>query len=350
MVINTVLFTLPEKRKEIVYTGIYNDTNSPKEEKIVYSDPLDSLILTSGVSQKWYKRTTDKGKVSISLRLPSNNTLERYNKFVTNILRKLKVKEYSVEENRKNSVTISFKYRNNRSINISVDRNIKEKLHLEARVAIVIDDFGYQWRAKHVQGFLNFPVPITLSIIPGHSFSKRIALKAKKLKKDYIIHFPMEPKLGSIEKELIKLTDTTSISTIEYMLERAFLEIPGASGLNNHMGSKSTSEYDTMDRFFKVYKKYNKYFLDSYTASTSICREVCKRNKIPEKRRDIFIDNSNREEDIIKSFEMGIRRAERGEDVILIGHSKKESYETLLNLVKYKYSYIEYVTLEEMFN
>ncbi len=64
-------------------------------------------------------------------------------------------------------------------LNTVPEEDIKPvKQEVAARIAIVIDDFGYQWPQDHVQGFVNSEFPVTLAIIPGAWASERTAKAA----------------------------------------------------------------------------------------------------------------------------------------------------------------------------
>ncbi len=121
------------------------------------------------------------------------------------------------------------------------------KQEVAARVAIVIDDFGYQWPQDHVQGFVNSEFPVTLAIIPGAWASERTAKAASKNGHEIILHVPMEPDHEDNHTEENMLRSSMTEEEARAYLDWAFASIPQAVGLNNHMGSGATQDPDLMN-------------------------------------------------------------------------------------------------------
>ena len=68
----------------------------------------------------------------------------------------------------------------------------KELERLAGRIAIVIDDFGYQERDL-ILSFCALPQPITFSIFPGEKHTAWIARQAIEKNHGVMVHLPMEP-------------------------------------------------------------------------------------------------------------------------------------------------------------
>ncbi|AFH94027.1 hypothetical protein S70_10875 [Providencia stuartii MRSN 2154] len=60
-----------------------------------------------------------------------------------------------------------------------------------AKLAIVIDDFGY--RTKEDNQILALPTPITIAILPDSPHGQLVANKAHQQGREVIIHMPMKP-------------------------------------------------------------------------------------------------------------------------------------------------------------
>ncbi|MBN1969482.1 MAG: divergent polysaccharide deacetylase family protein [Candidatus Delongbacteria bacterium] len=358
---NTVLFLIPDNKVDIKKESMNNsflrtldekhaDLKKQTEER-VFKDVFDSLIFYSRIPKEYVKRYVSKSKIVYEIKLPNNNSLTNYNLYLARLIRPLSPDFYFVT-NEKGYTEAELKIRGKEfKVMYKVDKNLKEPLLLESRIAIVIDDFGYQNpEIDYIKGFVKFPVSLTMAVIPGHSFSNEISKQIRKNDKELIIHFPMEAKIGSISSELIKLKEGMDSSEVKSMLFRAFVEVPGASGLNNHMGSKATENSDLMKIFFNQYKKYNRYFFDSFTTADSKCRTICEEFGIKYLKRDVFIDNQEDKESIIQSFQFAVEKLKEGSDVIVIGHARSETYETLMDIVMYKYPELNYVKLGELLN
>ena len=136
-------------------------------------------------------------------------------------------------------------------------------------IVLVIDDFGYR-NDNISDGFLNLSIPITCAIIPGHTASKKFAEKAVSYGKEVIIHMPMESENYSPGEDEYKLLTSMTSELLENKLIQAFESLPEAIGMNNHQGSKATSDSKTMTVLASVLKDRGKYFIDSRTSSLTL--------------------------------------------------------------------------------
>ena len=205
-----------------------------------------------------------------------------------------------------------------------------EKLKVKGEIALIIDDFGY-FDNDLSDSFFNLPKGITFSVIPGHRFSKTVARKINKLNHDLLIHLPMEPlNYRGDEKQYIIMTGMNS-NKIENRINKAINELPQAIGINNHMGSKATSDLETMNKVAKVIVNKELLFIDSYTYKRSIAYKVMKKHDIPTARGDMFIDNENRPDYISEQIDKLVQLAIKNGKAIGIGHVRKN---TLLMLQK----------------
>ncbi|MGE4357184.1 MAG: divergent polysaccharide deacetylase family protein [Candidatus Omnitrophota bacterium] len=217
-----------------------------------------------------------------------------------------------------------------------------------ARVAIVIDDFGYNIR--DIDAWLNFDKPITFSILPNLPYSTYIANLANGRGKEVILHLPLEPK--NEEKYLQeKFTITTSMSqkNILKILENAFKSVPGIKGVSNHQGSLATEDRRVMEIILKEIKKRNFYFLDSLVTDKSVCREVASALNLNFAQRDVFLDNIEDVEYIKGQMDKLADIAQRKGFAIGIGHVHVETLEALKeNCGALEERGIEFVYLSEL--
>ena len=158
------------------------------------------------------------------------------------------------------------------------------------QVAFLIDDFGYRM-AKRETGFLETKFPLTISIIPGLTYSAKIASEAEKKGKEIILHLPMEPKKSfNNDYPWIVLTSMNR-KEIERAVEESLADVSLAVGLNNHMGSKATEDKEVMSIILRLAKKKNIFFIDSRSSTKSIAFKLAKKMKVKTGRRDVFLDN-----------------------------------------------------------
>ena len=198
---------------------------------------------------------------------------------------------------------------------------------IKAKIAIVLDDWGYSF--EYFELARNIKQPLTLAILPGLSYSQRIAKEAKKRGFELMLHLPMEP-FPREDLALERDTITTDMDdlTIRDILSKQLDRVTYIRGVNNHMGSKATEDARVMRVVFEELKKRRLYFLDSFT-SNSVCARLAKETKIRFARRDIFLDNENDPEYIKSQIEKLKEEAASRGYAIAIGHARRTTLEVL---------------------
>ena len=195
-------------------------------------------------------------------------------------------------------------------------------------IVLVIDDFGYR-NDSISDGFLELPVPITCAVLPGHNQSSRFAKKAINAGKEVIVHMPMQSTITSSGEDEFKLKIGMTSEEIEWRLNEALNEIPEAVGINNHQGSKATTDGKVMAVVASVLKNKNKSFLDSRTSSKTVGENTMRSIGVPTARRHIFLDNDLSIENISKQLDKLVAVAEKKGLAIGIGHVKGNTLKVL---------------------
>ena len=195
-------------------------------------------------------------------------------------------------------------------------------------IVLVIDDFGYR-NDSISDGFLELPVPITCAVLPGHNQSSRFAKKAINAGKEVIVHMPMQSAIASSGEDEFKLKIGMTSEEIEWRLNEALNEIPEAVGINNHQGSKATTDGKVMAVVASVLKNKNKFFLDSRTSSKTVGENTMRSVGVPTARRHIFLDNDLSIENISKQLDKLVAVAEKKGLAIGIGHVKGNTLKVL---------------------
>ena len=195
-------------------------------------------------------------------------------------------------------------------------------------IVLVIDDFGYR-NDSISDGFLDLPVPITCAVLPGHNQSSRFAKKAINAGKEVIVHMPMQSAITSSGEDEFKLKIGMTSEEIEWRLNEALNEIPEAVGINNHQGSKATTDGKVMAVVASVLKNKNKFFLDSRTSSKTVGENTMRSAGVPTARRHIFLDNDLSIENISKQLDKLVAVAEKKGLAIGIGHVKSNTLKVL---------------------
>ena len=199
-------------------------------------------------------------------------------------------------------------------------------------IVLVIDDFGYR-NDNISDGFLNLSIPITCAIIPGHTASKKFAEKAVSYGKEVIIHMPMESENYSPGEDEYKLLTSMTSELIENKLIQAFESLPEAIGMNNHQGSKATSDSKTMTVLASVLKDRGKYFIDSRTSPLTIGEKTMVSFGVPTARRNIFLDNNNDLDKIEEQMNNLAKSAKKNGFAVGLGHARKNTLAVIEKVV-----------------
>lgn len=196
------------------------------------------------------------------------------------------------------------------------------------RIALLIDDFGDRNDA-FAHSFFDLEGSITISVIPGLVRSKAVAEAALAQGCELVIHLPMEPLQGDCPKHGFTIITEMSQENVENVFHKAFRELPGASGVNNHMGSKVTADRRIMGYLMNAIKSEGLYFLDSRTTAATVAYETALAAGIRCGQRDVFIDNDSDKESIRRSISMLAADSEKNGMAIGIGHCYRNTLEVL---------------------
>lgn len=158
----------------------------------------------------------------------------------------------------------------------------------KGRIAIVIDDWGYQPNTLDIVSQIKYP--LTMSVLPGLSHSTAVSQKLHELGFQVMLHLPMEP---NEKYRLEKNTLLTSMSNaqIAKIIEEDLKSVEYCQGVSNHMGSKFTSNTVVMASVMNELKNRRLYFLDSLVSPNTVCSKIAKKIKINFAKRDVFLDN-----------------------------------------------------------
>jgi len=200
------------------------------------------------------------------------------------------------------------------------------------KVAIIIDDLGYD--KKIAQKFLDLEAIFTFSILPHSPFQKKIARLAQDKGLEVMLHLPMEPvEYPAVNPGLGTLLTSMSPDELIVQLEKNLDTLPSIKGVNNHMGSKMTTESDQLYQIFSILKKRGLFFIDSRTTAKTLCKPSARLFKVPFAQRDVFIDHHHEPEFIRQQLKELIDIANRHGEAIGIAHPNITTYKILKQLL-----------------
>ncbi len=216
-----------------------------------------------------------------------------------------------------------------------------------AKVAIILDDWGYTM--NNIPLLAEIHEPITLAVLPNLPRSTEVARGAKARGYEVMLHLPLESTRVNVAEEADTIKPGMSAAAVNARLARELKSVPGAVGVNNHQGSKGTAERDTMAPIMNCLKRNSLFFVDSMTTAQSVCRDIAADAGVAYARRDVFLDNSNKLEDIEKQIELLKETALKRGRAIGIGHDRKNTLIALKRMLpKLKDAGIEIVPASEL--
>lgn len=195
-------------------------------------------------------------------------------------------------------------------------------------VVIIIDDFGHD--LELAEKFLALDPALTCAVLPQSTYDRKIAALARKKGHEIMLHQPMEPGEYPLVDPgpgalLTAMTPDQRIAQLNANIDR----IPGITGINNHMGSKTTTLSDEMNQIFTVLKKRGLFFVDSRTTAATLTLSSARLFKVPYAERDVFLDHVRKESEIRAQIEHLVQIAEVHGRALGIGHPYEITYQVL---------------------
>jgi polysaccharide deacetylase 2 family uncharacterized protein YibQ len=199
---------------------------------------------------------------------------------------------------------------------------------VRSRLAIIIDDLGYD--PDIALSFIQLDLPLSLSVLPSAPFTDLIVRKATEKGCELILHLPMEPKhYPSVNPGPGALFLSMGEKEIRQVLDQDLRDIPGARGVNNHMGSSFTENRDKMLVVLRELKNRNLFYIDSRTTSNTVGFKLAKNIGLPTAKRSVFLDNDLAPKAIRIQLERLLSMARHSGFAIGIAHPHKETLEIL---------------------
>ncbi len=194
------------------------------------------------------------------------------------------------------------------------------------RIALVIDDLGDN--VDELRPLQDLGVPITYAVLPYADQTPAVVSELRKQGKEILLHLPMEPKngedpgpgalrLGMTPEEL---RDGTTA---------ALQAVPGAVGVNNHMGSGLSADAPSMHAILQVLAGRGLFFLDSRTSADSVAYRTALSMGIPAAERKVFLDRDPQPEAIREQFQRLLTLARTRGAAVAIGHPHPETLAAL---------------------
>jgi polysaccharide deacetylase 2 family uncharacterized protein YibQ len=196
------------------------------------------------------------------------------------------------------------------------------------RIAIIIDDLGYQLQAG--RRAIELPGPVAFAVLPGTPQGSRLARLANAQGKEVLLHLPLEAVgyQGPAEPGAIMLD--MSHATFRSTFAEAIATVPFAIGVSSHRGSLLTRHPGHMQWLMQeILARQNLFFIDSYTTHESVALRMAAEAGVAATRRDVFLDNDRTPAAILREFERLKAKAREQGQAVAIGHPFAETLDLL---------------------
>jgi hypothetical protein len=189
------------------------------------------------------------------------------------------------------------------------------------RVAIVFDDAGGS--LADVEAIIGIGRPVALAVLPGLAYSEEVARRARSAGLEVLLHLPVEAHDDAKALGPGGVTVAMSDAEIQAAVRAGLTSVPGAVGVNNHMGSKGTADRRVVRAILEVVRDRHLFFLDSRTTVDTVVEPVAAELGVPVARRLVFLDNDEDETAIREQVRRLIAVARQRGAAIAIGHAQR---------------------------
>jgi polysaccharide deacetylase 2 family uncharacterized protein YibQ len=125
------------------------------------------------------------------------------------------------------------------------------------------------------------------------------------------------------------VTEGLSRDAIRAIVIRDLDGVPGAVGLNNHMGSRATTDPVLMRSVLEVARERGLFFLDSRTTSATVAYDLALDMGVPAARRSVFLDDRRERSYIEAQVRSLLERARTEGSALAIGHPDQATLDAL---------------------
>lgn len=201
---------------------------------------------------------------------------------------------------------------------------------VKGKLAVVIDDAGRDLESQHIYESLG--IPLTLAVMPNQVHTRDAALSWHAHGLPVILHQPMESVSGIGMESKVILTSMGD-EEIRSLLKSSLSQVPEAVGINNHQGSKATTDRHTMDVVMNELHHRRLFFFDSRTNSTTAADAAAAAYGVPYVRNDLFVDNEADVAAISSMIREAAKRAQKYGTYVIIGHCRPKTAEAFRQMV-----------------
>ena len=182
-------------------------------------------------------------------------------------------------------------------------------------IAICVDDLGVDFGGT-VKA-MALPRDVTLAFLPYGRATPALAQESEHMGHEVLAHVPMEP-IGRADPGPMELK--IGAPDIAERLAWSLARVPGLSGINNHEGSKFSTDAASLMPVAQAISARHLFFFDSRTIAGSQIVRVAHMYGVASAGRDVFLDNVLTDSAIQAQLDELAAKARKTGVAIAIGH------------------------------
>ena len=190
------------------------------------------------------------------------------------------------------------------------------KSHGPGEIVLIIDDLGFD--GQPLDRVMALDANVNCAILPNGTRASAFAETLHAHGFEILCHLPMEPR-GSERPGRNAILVSMSDEEIARATRENIEAVPYARGVNNHMGSRATTDRRVMTSVLGAMPS-GMYFIDSRTIGSSIASDVAHEMNVRTASRQVFLDDVATESAVRKQLAILADTAAKHGTAIGIGH------------------------------
>jgi polysaccharide deacetylase 2 family uncharacterized protein YibQ len=196
-----------------------------------------------------------------------------------------------------------------------------------ARIALVIDDLGRS--VDDLPPLERLGIPFTYAVLPFEENTPAVVSQLRGRGEEILLHLPMEPKGDAADPGPGALRLGMSDGELRTRTLAALQAVPGAVGVNNHMGSGLSADPRSMGTILRLLSARGLFFLDSRTSADSVGYRTAVSLGVPAAERQVFLDSDPGPEAVHEQFRRLLDLARTHGFAVAIGHPHPDTLAVL---------------------
>lgn len=183
-------------------------------------------------------------------------------------------------------------------------------------IVLIIDDLGFD--GQPLDRVMTLDPNVNMAILPNGTRAAEFAKRLNERGFEILCHLPMEPR-GRETPGANAILTSMSDEEIAAATRANVEAVPHARGVNNHMGSRATTDRRVMNGVLSALPE-GMYFIDSRTTGGSVAADVARELNVPTATRHVFLDDVATEANVRRQLANLADAARKRGVAIGIGH------------------------------